>query len=29
MRGDLWWQGRLALALKRRLDIGFVKRHRA
>ena len=29
MRGDLWWQGRLALALKRRLDIGFVERHRA
>lgn len=29
MRGGLWWQGRLALALKRRLDLGFVARSRA
>lgn len=29
MRGRLWWVGRLALGLKRRLDLGFVKRSRA
>lgn len=29
MRGRLWWAGRLALRLKRRLDLGFVKRSRA
>lgn len=29
MRGDLWWQGRMALDVKRHLDIGFVKRSRA
>lgn len=29
MRGGLWWQGRLALAVKRRLDLGFVARSRA
>ncbi|MDP3406229.1 MAG: FAD-dependent oxidoreductase [Brevundimonas sp.] len=29
MRGGLWWQGRLVLALKRRLDLGFVARSRA
>lgn len=29
MRGRLWWAGRLALWLKRRLDRGFVKRSRA
>ncbi len=29
MRGRLWWQGRAALALKRRLDLGFVERSRA
>ncbi|MBB5746973.1 FAD-dependent oxidoreductase [Brevundimonas variabilis] len=28
MRDGLWWQGRLALALKRRLDLGFVARSR-
>jgi NADH dehydrogenase FAD-containing subunit len=26
--GGLWWRGRSALALKRRLDLGFVARHR-
>jgi len=29
MRGSLWWAGRLALWLKRRLDLGFIKRSRA
>lgn len=29
MRGRLWWQGRASLALKRRLDLGFVARSRA
>ena len=29
MRGRLWWAGRLALRLKRRLDLGFVTRNRA
>jgi NADH dehydrogenase FAD-containing subunit len=29
MRGRLWWAGRLALGLKRRLDLGFLKRSRA
>lgn len=29
MRGGLWWQGRASLALKRRLDLGFVARSRA
>jgi NADH dehydrogenase FAD-containing subunit len=28
LRSGLWWQGRSALALKRRLDLGFVARHR-
>lgn len=28
VRGGLWWQGRAALGLKRRLDLGFVARHR-
>lgn len=28
MRGRLWWHGRLSLALKRRLDLGFVERSR-
>jgi len=29
MRGRLWWAGRGALWLKRRLDLGFVARSRA
>lgn len=29
MRGRLWWAGRLALRLKRHLDLGFVQRSRA
>lgn len=29
LRGRLWWAGRLPLMLKRRLDLGFVKRSRA
>lgn len=29
MRGQLWWMGRSALALKRRIDLGFVGRMRA
>jgi len=29
MRGRLWWMGRTALALKRRLDLGFIDRMRA
>lgn len=29
IRGPLWWAGRLALSLKRHLDLGFVKRSRA
>ncbi len=29
VRGGLWWHGRSALALKRRLDLSFVKRSRA
>lgn len=29
MRGELWWQGTMALALKRHLDSGFVERSRA
>lgn len=29
MRGRFWWRGRAALALKRRLDLGFVARSRA
>lgn len=28
MRGRLWWVGRMALWLKRRLDLGFVRRSR-
>jgi len=28
MHGGLWWQGRTALALKRRLDLRFVERSR-
>lgn len=28
-RGGVWWRGRSALALKRRLDLGFVRGHRA
>lgn len=29
MRGQLWWMGRSALALKRRIDLGFIGRMRA
>ncbi|MGV9010019.1 NAD(P)/FAD-dependent oxidoreductase [Brevundimonas sp.] len=29
LRGGLWWRGRAALWLKRRLDLGFVDQHRA
>jgi hypothetical protein len=29
MRGRLWWMGRSALALKRRLDLDFIAAMRA